>query len=146
MVGICAVCFWYKILNGKFHMSRKWIVRIFLHSLSKACVCGHHQGSSVRISEKILGSQQSWEQLWLMHSWVDNHENRINYMVLGNCRSNVCISQCTQVPKNFNCVTTMWMPFFFSMRDMQLARNDAFDNTEHEEMLPALEEIVVQGS
>lgn len=62
-------------------------------------------------------------------------------MVLGNCRSRIHIFQCSQAPKNFNLVTTMSMPPF-QTRHMQLARNDVFDKTGHEEMVPELEEIV----
>lgn len=60
-------------------------------------------------------------------------------MLLGNCWGKIYIFQYTQVPRSYDLViktktkTKTVLIAFFWMRNMKLARNDAFDNTGHED-------------
>lgn len=62
----------YKILKGKFKVTRKQIIiHIFLHTLSMTHIWGHHQQSTITAFERVNGSQYSWEgRMDDAESWV----------------------------------------------------------------------------
>lgn len=61
MVNSCAVPpLYYKILGGKFNMTRKWLVHIFLHTLRLAFVIVINKAQLQHLKE-------SWAAGWMVH-------------------------------------------------------------------------------
>lgn len=66
--GRCVVlCLNYKILNSRFNLTRqRIIIYIFLHRLSKTCICDDPQWNTVMTFERVTGSRGPWVALWTM--------------------------------------------------------------------------------